>query len=268
MKKALKFLIPCLLLALLAVPVSAQTASVFDEAELFENPEALRQKASELAQDFSIDVVLLTVDDIGGAGVKLYAADYYDENGFGVGAARDGLIFCICTEPNNRSFAFVTTGKEEYIFTDSSIDRILAKIKPYLTAGDYDAGAEVFLEEMRQANLDPPSGRTSADEPIREKSDFPTVTVSVGAAVGLAIGLIVVLGEKKKLNPVAEAAGAMTYLVSDSFHLRGKSKLFAGTTVSRTARPKSDSSDSSGGGGGGHFTSSGGLSHGGGSSSF
>lgn len=266
MKKALKFLIPILLLALLALPVSAQSASVFDEAGLFEEPEVIRQKAAGLAQDFSIDVVVLTVDDIDGADVKLYAADYYDENGFGVGADRDGLIFCICTEPNNRNFAFVTTGKEEYIFTDSSIDRILAKIKPYLSAGDYDGGADVFLEEMRQANLDPPSGRTSADEPIREKGEFPIVTVLVGVAIGLVIGLIVVLAEKKKLNPVAQAAGAMTYLVSDSFHLRDKSELFAGTTVSRTARPKSDSSGSSGGGG--HFTSSSGSSHGGGSSSF
>ena len=93
MKKLLICLALCLMLTL---PALAENR-VFDDADLLSATEesALNDTIAGIYAAHHFDVVLHTTNSTGRKSVKMYAADYYDQGGFGYGANGDGLIFVL-----------------------------------------------------------------------------------------------------------------------------------------------------------------------------
>lgn len=96
MKKRILLLLLCFSL-LLPVTVHAANPKVIDDADLLTNQETdlLESSAQSLADTYQMDVVILTVDSLGGKTSEAYADDYFDYNGYGIGDDFSGILLLV-----------------------------------------------------------------------------------------------------------------------------------------------------------------------------
>lgn len=280
-RKLLALLLSLVLLA--AVLPCALAASdlpqVIDNAYLLSASErdALETKAAALRGEYEMDVVILTVDSLHGKRPQDYADDYYDENGYGCGEEKSGLLFLISME--ERDWYISTCGEAIYAFTDYGIQQVGEAALPYLSDGEYYEAFDAYLDELpiyfsayrSGAPLDGYAD-TSGDyyhgdqESVvhYEKRRTPSLVISL--LIGAAVAGIVVLVMRTSMNTNRLQSGASDYLEQGSFHLNRQQDLFLYSHVSKTHRPQNN--NSSGGGGSSTHTSSSGRSHGGGGGKF
>ena len=234
-----------LLLSLLALPALADTSRVADEANLLSaaQEQQLQERIDSIVQQYDIDVAIVTVNSIGYRSPGLYAADFYDEHGYGVGDDRSGLIFLICM--GSRDYFTAVTGDAQRIFDQSTRDNIHEDVVPHLSGGRYAKAFEVYLngvEEALQAHT--PEGRFRRMAPII-------------LLAGVGIGCIVAFSLKRQLKSVRRKQNAASYVVNGSFQLTRFQDIYLYTT---TTRRKIETNYGGGGSGGGSFRSSSGRS--------
>ncbi len=234
-----------LLLILLALPALADTSRVADEANLLNaaQEQQLQERIDSIVQQYDIDVAIVTVNSIGYRSPGLYAADFYDEHGYGVGDDRSGLIFLICM--GSRDYFTAVTGDAQRIFDQSTRDNIHEDVVPHLSGGRYAKAFEVYLsgvEEALQAHT--PEGRFRRVAPII-------------LLAGVGIGCIVAFSLKRQLKSVRRKQNAASYVVNGSFQLTRSQDIYLYTT---TTRRKIETNYGGGGSGGGSFSSSSGRS--------
>lgn len=258
------------------------TQKVYDYAGLFtqEQTGKLQERCKALAQTTNNDIVILTISSNDTASTLAYAEDFYDYNGFGVGAAKDGILLII--DMDNRMLQTVTTGKGSQSSAYTVIDpqRLSAMeddIYRYLTAKDYYGGATSFLDRTEKyftqgadtafwnkynsdsnfqndLNLDNGGAGNVPNYAQRFVQKLP-----FGAFFGLVIAVLIVCILRSRNKTVALARAAAAYEVPGSFIITASEDTFVSTHTSVT--PIQQSSGSSGGGGGFH-TGSSGTSHG------
>ena len=137
-------------LVVLVLPVYAQTLPlVVDDAALLTQDEVkmLTEKAQLLSEAYEMDVVILTVDNLGGKAARDFAAGYYDFKGYGQGKAHDGIMFMLAIE--EREWFLLTTGSGIDAFPDSRIDAISDAAIHYFTDGDYFEGFMQVLQNVQ-----------------------------------------------------------------------------------------------------------------------
>ena len=102
MKKwCIAFLMTILLALSMVLSVVAEGNAFFvDDANLLEDTEEaeLEQILEEISMRQNCDVVIVTVDSLDGKSAMEYADDYFDYNGYGYGAEKDGILFLIAME--------------------------------------------------------------------------------------------------------------------------------------------------------------------------
>lgn len=228
-------------LCMLVLPAQANTRRVVDDANLISylDEAKLQSTIDRIREEYPIDIVLVTVNSIGYRSPGLYAADFYDEHGYGVGEDRSGLIFLICM--GSRDYFTAVTGDAQRVFDQSARDDIHEDVVPYLSSGRYGEAMEVYLngvEEALQRNT--PMGRFRRMAPII-------------LLAGIGIGCIVAFSLKNQLKSVRKKQNAMSYVVNGSFQLTRSQDIYLCTT---TTRRKIETTYSSGGSGGGSFRSS------------
>lgn len=269
------------LLLLIALPALADNR-VFDDADLLSPSEetALNDTIAGIYATHHFDVVLHTTPSTFGKSVRMYAADYYDQGGFGYGAEGDGLIFVLSMA--ERDYYTVTTGSGIRIFTDYGIDRIGEDIVGYLSDGDYYGAMTRYLADVErfivQATRE--EGDVSDDQPFRDYTpyDYDTPVTLRAPAERLAavapvilvaafvIALIVVLIMRAGMKTARRKTSAGDYVVPGSLNLTRREDIYLYTT---TVRTKIESNNSGGGrGGSSTFSGGGGRSHGGGGGKF
>lgn len=285
MKRIFTILLSFLLLTALAIPVLAASPKIVDNADLLTDSEeaVLESAAQALTERYDQDVIILTVDSIGGRYIESYADDYYDNNGFGIGPKYSGVLLLLVMD--TREWAISTCGDSIYALTDYGIQSLFYSISGYLSEDDYYRAFSVYLDELEayfQAfeNGDPIDGYYggydgpgsyvpgSRDEVIyydREPNaaDYIRI-VFVSLLIGAAVGGIAILVMRGQMNTAKAQTGATSYLRDGSFRLTRHLDLFLYSRVNRTRRQQS----SGGGGGSGIHRSSGGRSHGGGHGRF
>lgn len=233
-----------LLFLTLCVTASAKASNYYmvDNAGLLnENQSAeLEDRLKEVSADHSIDIVILTVNDIGEKSPINYACDFYDTNGYGYGSTKDGVILLISMA--DRDMAMSGTDKGADIFTDSIIDDIMDEIASDLGDADYYDAFSLFVD--------------ICDDTANEHAEslkFPFWKyVIIALFLGFVIAFVATAVMKGKLKSVRPVHGAAGYIKKGSFKLTESRDLFLYSTVTRTARPKNNSS-----GGGGSRRSSG-----------
>lgn len=149
MRRWLQLLLPLVLVLALVTPalgVEAGEQRVYDQAGLFSPGETqeLEERLAEARTQLKADLVVATTDDNRGKSTRLYAADFYDEGGFGVGKDRNGVILLIDME--NREAAVVTTGAMIDLLTDQRIESILDDVFGALAEEDYAQAARNYLD--------------------------------------------------------------------------------------------------------------------------
>lgn len=139
-------------LALLAVVlvlgsgVRAAKDLVVDQAGVFTSDQArlLEEAAAALSEKHALDLVIVTTNDTGGRSSMEYADDFFDYNGYGVGADFDGVLMLI--DFQNRMVWISTSGRAIDILTDRRIEGILDAMEAGMIASDYYRASQAFLD--------------------------------------------------------------------------------------------------------------------------
>ncbi|MBR2888772.1 MAG: TPM domain-containing protein [Oscillospiraceae bacterium] len=286
MKKITSLFLCLILVAALAVPVLAAGPKIVDRADLLTQDQkaSLEAKAQAIADQYGMDVVIVTAYDTEGTDVTTYADDYYDENGYGIGPDYSGVLFLLSME--DRRWAISTCGDAIYALTDYGIEELFGYIRSDLGSNRFYEAFDTYLDrlpEFFQAYKDgsPIDGRPNqggdgpgyidpADrdnvvyyDPEPGAMDYIRI-VAVALLIGAAVGGIAILIMRGQMNTARAQRTAGSYLVSGSYQLRRVQDIFLYSRVTKTPRPKSNS----GGGGSSTHSSSMGRSHGGRSGGF
>ena len=277
MKKISTILFVLLLLFSLALPAFGTEEPldyVVDYAGLLtgEEEENLQQWVQQYKTDLQLDIVIVTTYGSDGKGVQAYADDFYDQNGYGYGSNKTGILLLIDME--SREWYMSTCGDAIYIFTDYGLDQLGQTIVPWLSSGDYYrafmawvSALPPYVEAFR--NQSPIDGYVPPDEyespygdEIYHYDDHVGVRIKpfpVALVIGLVAAAVTVLIMRGTMNTAKLQKNAANYLKDGSFRLRRRTDMFLYSRVSRRAKPKNNTS----GGGSSVHRSSGGISHGG-----
>lgn len=277
----------CLLLSVLLVCVCASALAerpmVVDDAELFSPNEIVQMEKiiRKIRDKYQMDAVVLTTRATPytsrDAVLVDYADRYYEDNGYGLGQDRAGIIYMI--DMNNRFAWLSTAGVMIDYLNDSRLDRITEKATRYLSSGDYGGAAcrvlEAVEEYLRQGIAEG-SFRYDAVTGERLTGLYNRLTTSE-ALLALVVGLIVTVAIVLSVRgSYALAHGTYRYDLASqaSCKLTQDDEQFLRQTVSRVRTPPPSSGGGHSGGSGGHsggsavHHSSGGMSHGGGGGRF
>ena len=251
----------------LPIPAGRQQPRLVDDADLLTpNEEAqLLQKLEEITQRQQCEISVVTKYSIDGKLPRDYADDFFDYNGYGYGVNDDGILLLLSMD--TREWAISTYGNAIDIFTDSVQADITDSFLSYISDGDYFSGFNRFADLCdNQIAYYNENGGYSYDY---GKESFGWFTAIGGSLlIGLVVGLIVALSLKSQLTSVKPQAAATAYTKPGSLRITDRQDMFLYHTITRTARPKENSSSgsrshSSGGGHSSTHTSSSGRSHGG-----
>ncbi len=250
MKRKIVFFAMVILICFsLTLACSAASADfVVDGADLLSESEesALHTTLADLSGKYSVQIAVVTVSSLSGRNVDVYVEDYYDDNGYGYGNDKAGVLLLVCMD--EREYRILSNGFAADAITMEYIDHISDVIVSDLSAGDYAAAFENFAEEC--------------DYYINGYiNGFPFdlgTNLILALIVGLIVGLIVVSTLKAQLKSVRRQNQANVYVKEGSMKITHSGDYFMYRTVTRTEKPKSNSSSSSRSGssrnvGGGRF---------------
>ena len=277
MKKIISILLLLLLMLFLTIPADATDRDipyVVDDADLLETSEELMltQQIQNYREVLQLEIVIVTTYGSDGKGVQAYADDFYDQNGYGYGDTNSGILLLLDME--GREWYMSTCGDAIYIFTDYGLEQLGETILPWLSDGEYYRAFLGWLSALSPyvtayrngSSIDgyvPPDEYESVygeeiiyqDMPVGIRiRPFPTALI-----IGLIAALIAIVIMRSRMNTARMQKSATNYLKDGSFRLRQRSDMFLYSRVTRTARPKNNTS----GGGSSVHRSSGGVSHGG-----
>lgn len=235
------------LIMLLTLTISVNAAipdklRFIDECEMVSASSAssLEEKLDRISEKYECDVaVFVTYDynpEIHGS-IENFATEIYQYYGYGNGQNNDGIILVV--DCDDRKYDVYRNGKCQDIFNET--DELESLLAEGMTSGDLTE-ALTFFANTCENDL--------AGTPI-------FVPILVGIGVGIVIGLIVILIFKAQLKSVRFNSSAGNYVKDGSFTLNQNSDIYLYSHVTRTARPKSDSSS----GGSSSSGSSGGSNH-------
>ena len=249
---------------------AASSQRVYDVAGLFTKAEKelLEQSIAELTGEMNMDFVVLTATDKEGKTQAEYADDFYDENDFGTGEDRSGLLFMIDME--SRDCYISTSGDMIDYLTDARIAQILQyddRLWELLSAGNYAGAVRRVMNEVQEYYVEGP-------ETVPEKRYNPLM-----AAVAAVIGALAGLGKSRSIrseygmkNEKRQAMqSTKAYMATTNFAFNQSADDLLNTIVTRIPLP-APVKVSSGGSGGSSYsgssthTSSSGRTHGGGGS--
>lgn len=270
-------------LSIIFVSGEERPARLRDEANLLTDSEQelLETKLDEISERQQCDVAIITVNSTNGKDIVDMADDIYDYDGYGMGPGDDGILFLL--DMGNREWAISTYGFAIDAFTDVGQERLMDRVVPYLSSGNFNKAFNQFaslcddyITEAKNGDpigaYTPPSssGNHSNNNSSHQSSEpqklDPFSLALICGGVSLFIALGTVLSEKGKLKSVRTKSTAYDY-VSKPLYLTRSQDLYLYRNVTRRAKPKPPPSSSSHSFSSTHRSSSG-RSHGGSRGSF
>lgn len=240
----------------------ASVSRVVDNADLFtpQQEAEMAAKIAEIQQTYNYDFVVYTDDSSYGLDRGVWAADFYQFNGYGYGDDYSGGVLFICMEPGNRGWWTAARGGYRNLFTEENCKAIDDRLEPYMHKGA--DGDEMAYGEGVLGYLDDTS------ELMRTGKVPKTLHFGLPIAAGIVAFLLgggITSGVlRSNMKTVRHAEQAHEYLVDRSFHLRRSNDFFLNRTVSRTLRQKEEKSGGGSSYSGGYSSSGGGSFSGGG----
>lgn len=249
--------------AVLTVSAAGERPRLVDEADILTSAEetALLALLDEISERQKLDIVILTVDSLNGKTPRSYADDYYDDNNFGFGTQKDGVLLLLAM--SSRDWYISTSGYGIKAFTDAGIEAMGDAIISDLGDGEYTSAFTTYAERCDDYITQAKKG-TPYDVGHMPKGNYNVGQhLLLSVVIGLIVALIVTGIMRGKLKTVRFKAGAADYLKKGSFALTQSSDIYLYRNVTRRAKPKNDSA-----GGSSTHSSSSGRSHGGGGGKF
>lgn len=259
-KKLIPFISTLIFILSFSFIVKANINPVVDDAKLLSQDERdkLIVDIEKFRENYNMDAVIVTSNDLEGKPPMDYADDYYDYNGYGLGDKNSGILLLI--DMDDRRIWISTSGDAIEYFTDNRIDSIIGDISKYLSNGEYFDACNIFLTDI-QYYIDNgvPEGQYTYSE---EEHTLKIVLVALGVATVVAgITCIVVVNSYKNSKSVS----SVNYVDNNSIVFTKRRDTFINTFTTRT---KIERNHSSSGGRSSTHRSSSGNTHGGGGGRF
>jgi len=123
---------------------------VVDSADIFTPAEesAMLSKIAAIQNDYGADLVVYTDVSSYGLDHGLFAADFYQFNGYGLGDDYNGSVLFICMEEGNRGWWTAATGRCESLYDGAMINYLDDALEPYMIDGDYGEGVLDYLDNV------------------------------------------------------------------------------------------------------------------------
>ena len=115
---------------------------VVDDADIFTDDEEARLEAriAEIAPRYQADIVIFTDISTHGLSRAVYAADFYDFNGYGYGPEHDCFCLLLCMDPADRGGWCCVTGEPRRLYTEQNANDLDDVLYEYLGNGQYFTG--------------------------------------------------------------------------------------------------------------------------------
>ena len=280
MKRLLSLLFAAALLLLLATPVLADglpttisgTDPVVDRADLltFSEEAALRTNANDIELAHGCQVIIVTVNGLGGSSAQDYADTFFLDNGYGTGLSRNGILLLIAME--TRDYHLSTHGIAIDAFTDNGLLYLEDCFLPDLSDGDYFDSFRAYqntAEEMLSyydgsATPEEREEMEEAEKAFSHKTPYVGITIGA-AALGFLGSLLPMAGLKREVKTVHKQSNAGNYVRDHSLKLNASRDIYLYANVTSHVIERSSSS---GGGGGGGLGGGGSTTHSTGGSTF
>lgn len=227
---------------------------VQDDAGLLtgEEEDALEEECGRLFQAHGTAAYIITTPDFGGGDIKNWQRQVFSQYDLGADSGGSGVMLAISMA--ERDWGLVGFGTAQEAFSTYARERLGSLILDDLSDGEYYQAFSDYLSIADDYLSAAEAGTPYTEQHrYREGWRFPVI-FGVSFLLSLGISVAVVMTWKKGMNTRVRQKGAMEYLKAGSFYLSNQSDLFLYHTVSRTQRPKHDSSS---GGGSMHSESSG-----------
>ena len=205
----------------------------------------LEMRIDAIRERYAFDAVIVTVHDIGDQRAEVYADDYYDYNGYGIGSNASGAL--LLQAVNSRDIHISGCGKGISVFSSWKIGSTLDKIIPYLQRDDYFGAYKIFLAQTENY--------LSALE--QDKKYQKVLMYPASAALALLLSLITFFSFRSKHKTVQGRHFAGEYIKQESLRFTLRNDTFISTFTARTRKNTGSSSR-------GFHTGSSGRSHSGG----
>ena len=214
----------------------------------------LKESIAKIASTYNFDLVIVTETDIGRKNSMAYADDFFDNNGYGLGNDRDGCLFLIVI--GSRDYWFSTSGRGIGILNQTAFNKLESDVVSSLKNNDFASGSRAFVSNWEEFLVLDAKGRN-----YNIFHQHNIIFVIVAWVISILIGFFIVQSWKAKMNTALPRKDSDSYIIPGSLAFTQKQDRFLYSTVTKKARPKSNSS-------GGSHTSSSGRSHGGGGGKF
>ncbi len=189
---------------------------------------ALIARCDTIAEEYKMEVAIVTASDFGGLIAEAYADDFYDFNGYGYGENDDGMLVVYKPgEEGEREIWITTHGNGSSVFFQGIREGIITDMKDYLIAEDYEKAFNTYLDR--------------AEEQL--KPGTPVIWLFVLALVGAVVGLLITGSMTSKNKSVVAQNHAKVYTRQGSMVVTGAQDVYAYSFVDTKPKQTSDSSD-------------------------
>lgn len=129
----------------------ADAPRVVDYANVIssETEAAMETRIAEISEQTGKDIVIVTDVSDYGLGDDIYAADFYDYNGYGIGPEHEGILLFLNLDPDNRGAWTAETGSEtRALATESAANRLDDFLFETLVTGNYEQALSDWIEDV------------------------------------------------------------------------------------------------------------------------
>ena len=231
--KALFTLLLLVMCSVFALNVwAASPDRLVDGADLLSEAEEseIRAKLDEVSEKYNVDVIIVTIRSVS-TDADAFAKAYFNDNGYGMGDDDSGILFLrvLEDEEGDETCTIFANAVGADAVSDSDVEDIFDEIESDINANNYSAAFKTFIAEC--------------DERIQDATSFSYVKNAVVAIIiGLVVALIATSVMKGKLKSVRSQAAASNYMKSGSLNVTDSKDTYLYSTVTRTAKPKSNTS--------------------------
>ena len=248
MKRLFTLILALALCLSLAVSVSAaQMPLLVDAADLLSDweEEQTLQRLEQVREELQVELVIVTMESLGGYSADAVIEAFYDEYAYGYGPDRDGV--CLLVSMAEREYRILCNNYCATAITPDERDSIGNDVASFLSGGDYFGAFDEFIDGC-------------VYQIKGERNGFPfnfVLSLGVSLAIGFVVALIATGIMRAKLRSVRTQSAAREYIKPGSMQLTRSTDLFLYRTMDRRRKPQNTSSGSRGGGGGGRHVGGG-----------
>lgn len=265
-KKVIMLLFALIACIATAIPsfAAGNMPRLVDNGNLLEENEesTLLAKLDEVSERQKLDIVVVTVNSLDGKTPMEYADDFYDYNGYGFTAEKDGVLLLVSME--DRDWYISTSGYGITAVTDAGREYMSEKFVGELSDGNYVKAFTIFAGQCDDFITQARTGK-AYDKGNLPRGPFPVLNnLLIALVIGFAASFITTGIMRAKLKTVRFQPAAGGYIKENSLNVTESRDLFLYTRLDRRKKPKENSSS----GGSRTHTSSSGARHGGGGGKF